>query len=156
MTDVTSQIDDVSAGRFVEQKAVRVKITTAQLLALNATPVQLVEAPGPDKCLEFVSALWHKPAGTAYGGIASGDDISIKYTNGSGAQVNTSLECTGFLDQATAQTRITRPIVTEYKPVANAALVAHMLTGEVTTGDSDLYVTVTYRVYQNVVDDPAT
>lgn len=156
MADVTTHVDEVAIGRFVEQKSKRVKITSAELLALNATPKTLVAAPGTDKTLEFVSALVHKPAGTAYADIAAGEDIAIKYTDASGAQVNTSLECTGFLDQTTVQTRLTRPIVTEYTPVANAALVASMLTGEITTGDSDLYITITYRVYQNTTDNPST
>lgn len=156
MTDVTSQVDEMATGRFVETKSKRIKLTSTQVLALNATPVELVAAPGADKMLEFVGAVVHKPAGTAYADVHTDDDIEIRYTNASGAQVNTLLECTGFVDQTTAQTRITRPIVTEYTPVANAALVAHMKTGEITTGNSPLYITIVYRVYQNVVDDPST
>jgi hypothetical protein len=36
--------------------------------------------------------------------------------------------------------------VSDITPVANAALVLHMLTGEITTGDSPLHVRVFYRV----------
>lgn len=138
-------------GNRVEEKAVKVTITSAQLLALNATPVTLIAAPGASKIAEFVSAIVHKPAGTAYAGIAAGEDLAIKYTDASGAQVNTSLETTGFLDQTTAQSRLTRQISTEYTPVVNAPIVAHLLTGEITTGDSPLYLTIFYRVH-SVVD----
>ena len=137
-------------GSRTEYKTAKVTITSAQLLALNATPVTLVAAPGSSKVLEFITAVVQKPAGTAYSGIATGEDIAIKYTDASGAQVNTSLETTGFLDQTTAQTRFTRQIGTEYTPVVNAPLVAHLLVGEITTGDSPLYLTVHYRVHSAV------
>ena len=128
----------------------RVLVTSAQLLALNATPQTLVEAFGSDTVTEFVSAVVYKPAGTAYAGVASGENLAIKYTDGSGAQVCTDIETIGFLDQTTAQTRIARPIVTEYTPVQNAAIVLHLLSGEITTGTSPLVVTVYYRVFKNV------
>jgi len=134
----------------VQLETRRVVVTSAEILALNATPVTLIPAQGTDTVVEFVSAVFHKPAGTAYADIAGGDDFAIKYTNGSGAQVNTSLEATGFMDQTTAQTRITRPIVTEYTPVENAALVLQMLNSEITTGDSPLVVTVHFRVFKNI------
>jgi hypothetical protein len=153
-----SNVDSIELGSsrgtgYIEFKAIKVKITAAQILALNATPIEIVPAAGAGTVIEFESAVFHKIAGTAYAGIAAGEDIAIKYTNGSGAQVNTSLETTGFMDQTTAQTRITRAIATEYTPVANAALVLQILTGEITTGDSPLYITVSYKVHKNVTSD---
>lgn len=150
MAAEATNYNGIELNSLVQEKVAKIKVTSAELLALNATPKQIVEAPGAGKTIEFLGAMVHKPAGTAYAGIAAGEDLAIKYTNGSGAQVNTSLETTGFLDQATAQTRLTRPIVTEYIPVENAALVLQMLTGEITTGTSDLIVTVRYRVYRDV------
>ena len=47
-------------------------------------------------------------AGTAYAGIAAGEDLSVKYTDESGAEV-AQCESTGFLDQATRQIRWARP-----------------------------------------------
>lgn len=122
-----------------------VTITTAQLLALNATPVELVAAPGAGKANVLEEATFYKAAGTAYDGIASGEDLSVKYTNGSGAEV-AQVETTGFLDQATAQVRHAKAAVAAVAPVANAALVAHLLVGEIATGDSDLKVRVRYRI----------
>ena len=127
-----------------------VLVSSAELLALNATPKQLVPAPGANRALVFEGAVIVKPAGTAYGGIAAGEDLSIKYTDGSGAEV-AQCEATNFLDQATAQTRQVRPhtaasSVSDKTPTANAALVLHMLTGEIITGDSPLHVRVYFRV----------
>jgi hypothetical protein len=148
--DKATDFDSVKLNRRIEQKVRKVVVPTASVLALNATPYTLVPAPGAGKMLVFKSMTVHKPAGTAYAGIAVGEDLAVKYTDASGAQVNTSLETTGFLDQTTAQTRITRPIVTEYTPVVNAALVLHLLVGEITTGDSDLICTVDYDIVHEV------
>ena len=123
-----------------------VVITTAELLALNATEQPLVAAPGADKALVLVDATFYKAAGTAYADVATGDDLAIKYTDDSGAVVAT-IEATGFVDQTTAQTRhIKAAAAAAIAPVANAPLVLHMLTGEITTGDSDLKVRVRYQI----------
>lgn len=139
----------VAVKTVCEEKVVKVKVPSASVLALNATPYTILAAQGANTLIEFLGATVHKPAGTAYSGIASGEDLAFKYTNASGAQVNTSLETAGFLDQATAQTRIARAIATEYTPVENAALVLHLLSGEITTGDSDLYISARVRVWKN-------
>jgi hypothetical protein len=127
-----------------------VTISSAELLALNATPKELVPAPGAGFALVLDSVVAYKAAGTAYAGIAAGEDISIRYTDGSGTEL-TEIEATGFLDQAGAETRFAYPYraasgVYSVEPTANAALVAHMLTGEITTGDSDLKMRVYYRI----------
>jgi len=134
-----------------------VQLSAAQVLALNATPIELVGAPGANKALIFEGAVIHKPAGTAYAGVAGGEDLSIKYTDASGVEVGVA-EMTGFADQATAQMRYVRPIdgrgavtagaPSSIAPAANAPLVAHMLVGEITTGDSPINL----RIYHRVVD----
>lgn len=150
MADIANGVPGIKIKEQLQIHSRRMVITSAQVLALSGTPKQIVPAQGADTMIEFVSATVYKPAGTAYAGVAAGEDIAIKYTNASGAQVNTSLETTGFLDQATEQLRLTRAIVTEYTPVVNAPLVIQILTGEIITGTSPLVVTVHYRVYKNV------
>ena len=92
----------------------------------------------------------YKAAGVAYAGIAAGEDLVAKYTDGSGAQVSSVIETTGFLDQATAQTRYAGPpgststTAADVKPVAAAAIVLHLLSGEITTGNQDLIVWTWY------------
>ncbi len=127
-----------------------VVITSALLLALNATPQTLVPAPGAGLALIFEGAWIVKPAGTAYAGIAAGEDLAVRYTDGSGTQLGNA-ETTGFLDQTTIQSRYMRPWnaasgVSDINPTINAALVLHMLTGEITTGNSDLHIRVLYRI----------
>lgn len=125
-------------------------ITSAQLLALNATPQTIVAAPGANLGLVFEGCAIHKPAGTAYAGIAAGEDLAVKYTGAAGAELGEA-ETTGFLDQTTAQTRFVRAhtaasLISSITPVANAVLVLHLLLGEITTGDSDLHVRTYYRI----------
>lgn len=137
------------AGTGAVLKTALVTIPSAQVLALFATPQTIVAAPGAGRALIFEGAMVSKPAGTAYSGIAAGEDLSIKYTDASGLAVG-GAEATGFLDQATAQSRYIRPTgaasgVSDIVAVANAALVLHLLTGEITTGNSDLTLRVFYR-----------
>jgi hypothetical protein len=144
--DAGSAIED-AVGRL--ERHVDVTVTSAQLLALNATPIALVAAPGAGRFLAFERALIHKPAGTAYSGIAAGEDLSIKYTDAAGTEVS-QIEATGFLDQATAQTRFARAHAAasannSIVPIENAPLVLHLLVGEITTGTSNLLVRVFFR-----------
>lgn len=131
-------------------------ITSAQLLALNATPQSILPAPGAGVANILHRIAIYKPAGTAYAGVAAGEDLVAKFTNGSGAQVSSVIECTGFLDQTTAQVRYAFPPATtsttagDITPVANAAVVLHMLVGEITTGDSPIYVEVLYDLMRTV------
>lgn len=134
----------------------RAVITSAQLLALNATPQPVVPAPGANLANIFRGMTIRKPAGTAYAGVAVGEDLSVKYTDGSGTEL-AACESTGFLDQTTEQIRYVRPhapdgagVNSAFTPVANAALVLHLLVGEITTGDSDLECEVQYDVVKAV------
>lgn len=132
-------------------------ITSAQLLALNATPIAIIAAPGAGLANIVNRVGIYKPAGTAYAGIAAGEDLVLKYTNGSGAQVSSVIETTGFLDQTTAQTRYAGPpgsvttTAADVTPVANAAVVLHLLTGEIITGDAPLVVWCWYDVMPTVL-----
>ena len=129
-----------------EERYVDVTVTSAQLLALNATPQTIVAAPGAGKALIFIGALVFLDYNSAaYAGIAEGEDLSVKYTDGSGLEVG-KLEATGFLDGTADAVRFgPASPVAGFTPVANAALVLHMLTGEVTTGNSPLKLRVFYR-----------
>lgn len=130
----------------------RTTVTSAQLLALNATPQTIVASPGDGFYLDLVSATIYKAAGTAYAGLAAGEDLFFGL--GSSSIECARVETTGFLDQATAQTRHINAragtaAVADFAPTGTGmALVLGLLSGEITTGDSDLKVEVRYRVHQ--------
>ena len=142
-------------GNNIIDAAVNVTITSAQVLALFATPQTIVAAPGAGFALLFEGALLHKPAGTAYGNVAVGDDIAIKYTSAAGLTVG-SCETVGFLDASTAQTRFIRAHtaasgVSDITPAENAVLVVQILLTEVTDGTSPLLVRTFYRTVPTVL-----
>lgn len=123
-----------------------VAITVAEMLALRATPKTLVAAPGAGYVLEFVNALFVFDYAAAF--TESADDIKIKFTDGSGATVSTTLDATGLLDATSDQIRTLKPITTDLTPVANAALVLHNAgDGEWGGTGSPCRVKVAYRVH---------
>lgn len=149
-------INRADGSQQINGSSVFKMISSAQLLALNATPVSVVAAPGAGLAIIPTRCLIYKPAGTAYADIAAGEDLVLKYTNGSGAQCSGVIETAGFLDQATAQTRIvgmpgaTGTTAGDYAPVANAPVVLHLLVGEIITGTSPLYVRTWYDIVSTV------
>lgn len=130
-------------------------VTSAQLLALRATPIQILAAIGTG--ISIVPTRWavNKPAGTAYT-VGAGDDLQLKYTNGAGTICSGIISATGFLDQATAQTRAggvpgsTGTTASDVNPTANAAVVIHNIgASELTTGTSTLVVRVWFDMLVN-------
>lgn len=146
-------LEPVTLGSDNSVQSALVTVSSAELLALNATPKTLVAAPGANKAIIFEGATLQMVYNSAaYTGVAVGEDLAFKYTNAAGAQV-AGCEATGFLDQTTNQVRYARyftnaaaALVSDITPVANAPLVLHMLVGEIATGNSPLYVKVYYRV----------
>lgn len=142
-------------NKFEKGRTVVKKITSAQILALNATPITVIPAPGANLMIKIVSWSARHGTGTAYAGIASGEDLALKYTNASGAVAATVIETTGFMDQTTAQIRLANALSgsgaaaitpADITPVANAAIVLHLLSSEITTGDFDLQLFVEYDI----------
>ena len=124
-----------------------VTVSSAELLALHATPKSLVAAPGAGYALALDSAiLFVDYNSAAYAGIAGAEDLEIRYTNGSGALLAT-IETTGFLDATADAVRYVLPVTTAaMTPADNAALILCLASGEITTGNSPLKVKINYRV----------
>lgn len=109
--------------------SVEVAITNAQIKALRATPKTLVAAPGASRVNEYVGMMLIHDYGTN-ALTESADNLAVRYTNGSGAQVSTDIEATGFVD-ATADKVINSIPQKDVICVPNAALVLH------NTGDGE-------------------
>lgn len=123
-----------------------VTVATAEVLALNAVPKELVAAPGAGMAIIVEDIqLMLDFATAAYDGVAGGEDLEVRYTNGAGALIAT-IETTGFIDQGADAYRHVRPTTAAaIAPVANAAVVLDLAAGEIATGDSPLKVRVRYR-----------
>lgn len=122
-------------------------IAAASVRTLNATPVSVIAAPGANKFTQVVSCRWFLDfATTGYDAAASGDSLVLKYTNGSGAEVVDSV-AGDAIGAATADYHVVVDAVPEVIPVANAAIVAHVNTGEwySAAGDSPLKYEIYYR-----------
>ena len=143
----------VTLGESVGSVSAAVTVTSAELLALRATPKTLVTAPGAGRMLLLESvALQLDYNTTQY--TETADNMAVKYTNGAGVAVSTALEATGFIDQAADTT--TRGLAVLDAIVANAAAANQALVlhntgdGEYAAGDSPLVVNVFYRVVASV------
>lgn len=93
---------DVTAGNVALKESLpsvaNVTLSNAEIKALATTPIELVAAPGAGKVVQLVGALIKLNAGSE-ALTESGDNMGIKYTDASGVQVCTNIECTGFIDQ---------------------------------------------------------
>ena len=123
-----------------------ITVSSAELLALRATPKTIVPAKGATTIIDFLSAtLFLDYNSAAY--VESSADIVARFTDDSGAIVSTTLDATGLLNETSDQHRTLKPIATDLTPVVNSPIVLHNAgAGEWTTGDSPLYVFVRYRV----------
>lgn len=125
-------------------------ITALEVRTLNGTPIEILAAPGAGKYVQVHRIHWWLDYGSAaYDGSAAGEDLVAKYTDGSGAAVVNVVDHSGFWDATSDQHRIVHAVATEVTPVANAAIVAQNLVGEVysAAGDSPVHYEVHYTVH---------
>ena len=140
---VTSSKLDEKTIRYAE-----VSITPGAIATLQATPFELVAAPGAGKVSEFISAVpildFTAPAFTE-----AGDNLVVRYTNGSGLIVSQTIETTGFIDQSADKITNALPKIDAIGMVVNAALVLHNIGAAEFggSGGSTLRVKVAYRVH---------
>lgn len=120
-------------------------LTAAQVKALNGTPIEVLAKPAAGAAVIPVGAIAFMDYGTvAYDGVAEGEDLTLRYKDGNGAQLLT-FETTGFLDQGSDQIRYAFPVATNITP-ATEAVVAHMAAGDIATGDSPIKIRFYYRL----------
>src|SRR3972149_3355516 len=105
---------DPGVARGERLNFIDVQLTNAQMLALRATPISLVPAPGAGWAL--VVDLVHMFFDSAAAYTETVDNLVVEYA--SGADIMT-VETTGFIDQATDQVRLQAPAgTTPFTPAA--------------------------------------
>lgn len=132
----------ISAGRQGD-----VVISSSEILALHETPKTLISAPGAGKTIVLDYAIFFLDYNSAaYASVGGSDDLTLRYTDASGAIIGT-LETTGFLDQTADKYALVVPSAGSVILPANTPLVAS-LGGAVTTGNSPVAV----RLFYSVID----
>ena len=128
-----------------------VTLTNAQVLNCRATPIQLVAAPGAGKRIHFLGATLNVD-GTAGGYTETADNLAIKYVNGTGVAVSSTIEATGFIDVVgkahTNAIPVIDTIATEAQSVNQLLCLHNTGDGEYGGGNvaNSLKVTVAYRI----------
>lgn len=133
---------DINVSPFAKR---RTQLTNAQMLALRATPITLVAAPGAGLAI-LVDGVYAYFDVTTDGYTETADNLAVEYASGLDVLV---METTGWLDQATDGARYQRPAVDVITPPANSALqLKNNGDGEFGGGNAanTLSVEVTYRV----------
>ena len=153
-------LDDTARDGLADAQALiwsiaRVEILTAEILALRATPIEIVAAPGALKAIivDHVEVFLDFNS-TGYVAQAN-EDLSFRYTNASGIEVVAPIDGADFMDQTADAFAYSPGVETDaaqgFVPVVNAAVVASMNTGEVVTGNSPVFVHLYYRIVNTVL-----
>lgn len=148
---VTSVTTNVALDSFGLSGSGAITVSSAEMLALAASPKTLIAAPGSGKVARFKGIdLFLDFNSAAYTITAGGDDLSVRYEDGTGAIVSQTLDTAGFLD-ATADSHLAGEPVDEVggdlADHANKALVLDNIgANEYTNGDSPVYAKVKYEI----------
>jgi len=141
---------DLDTGIIVR----KVRIPSANVKLLRASPYELVPAPGSRRWLEFVSAMFYLDVSGAVLAETT-DNLAIKYTNGSGVAVSETIETTGFLDQSVDTIIYAVPLINAVVAASgalNKSLVLHNTGNGEFTGNSGngtvLDVRISYKVHK--------
>jgi len=120
-----------------------VTLTSAQVKALNTTPVTLVPAAGLNTLIivEHITARVNFIT-PAYTGANA---LEFRYTNGSGVKVTVDLPA-AFITSAASAYYHAPATGTALVPVANAPIVVSVPTADPATGNSTMTFKIVYRV----------
>lgn len=138
----------ISGGQVIEgveqRLQVQASLASADILALNSTPVTLVPAPGAGLVV-VVEHILLKMVTTATQ-YASGGALEFRYTNASGAKVTADIAAAVVTAGAGTSYTGVAGVTTSLTHVANAAVVVDNATAAFTTGTGTAVVTVKYRI----------
>jgi hypothetical protein len=141
--DANGELDNVGVI-----KAQETLITSTQVLALNATPVEIISAPAAAVRRIFLGADVFLDYGTAGYAADAGEDLVIQKAS-AGDVVSNAADSTLFTGTADTLVRLNRLHGTDASTVDDVTAAAGyeitILSGEWVTGDSSLKIRAYYR-----------
>lgn len=122
----------------------RITLTSAQILALNTTPITLVAAGGAGTYISVDEVVATLNAGTvAYTGANA---ANITYTNGSGVAATGTLAA-AFLNTTASTTGSVKAVaVAVTTPVVNSPIVISVGTANPGAGNGTMSLDISYRI----------
>jgi hypothetical protein len=123
-----------------------VTITSAQLLAINVTPVTLISGTSGKTIFVTACIFVYNPGSVQYTPAAGSNYMDVAYANDSGSQFISYLDVTG-LEQSNTNLSQAYAIVqpTSGSPIGeDVVLNGHGMTGPLTLGNGTVTVTLTY------------
>lgn len=149
--DGTILAQQIASGAVVTAKladdiahTVAVSVSSAEILAMSATPKQLVAAPGANKILLLESIILEATrTSTQY---ANGGVVEVRYENASGALAAATFPASLITGAAGVAVAHNIGLATILTPLVNKALVLHVATAEFDTGTGTLRAIMKYRV----------
>jgi hypothetical protein len=138
---ITRNDNDIIMDQELNLKWREVRVTPAQVKALVATDVEIVEAPGAGYAhIMLFASLTLDFNSIAYTWANSDHSLSI-----GGATTDSDAEAQALIESADRHSIVLRPAVDSAEASENGAIVlAAAGTGEPAAGDSDLIVRVLY------------
>jgi hypothetical protein len=120
-------------------------ITSAEILTLNTTPIQIVAAPSASTIAVIPLAMFGTITynSTTYSVAAGG--LVMKYTDGAGTAPGLVFT-QAFAQSGASSSQWVNASTTAFTPTAGAKLVLQAATSDPTTGNSALKVRVYYRL----------
>ena len=146
---------DVMDGNepILQQRYRKTTVTTAQVLALFATPIEVLPAVGTTNYMQFNGAFVFQDFNSAAYVDAAGEDLVIQL-GGGGADVSGVIDgseldgAADFLVWLPPSTDITASVQVGVEILnTNSSLEIALNTGELATGDSDWDVVVFYTLF---------
>lgn len=147
-TDKALVPSNLAASGFLQWADVT--LTSAEIKALRATPIEVVAAPAAGSIHMFMGAQLKLNYGGSNVFTETDDNLAIKYTDGSGVAVSQTIQTTGFIDQSADTITNAAPAVDAIVAAASGeaqALVIHNTGDGEIAGNAANDNTVTLRVY---------
>lgn len=129
----------IAVGGAVEA----ITLASADILALNTTPVTLISAKGAGKTIIVDEIFLKNTYGTAT--YTGGNALEFRYTDASGAKVSADIAST-FINLVATGYASVKGVVTALTPVANAPIVVRVPTADPAVGDGVITGFVRYHV----------